>query len=146
MTFPADSAENAASEVALRIPAGTHTEIANMVALAQHINHLEIQVRFAAGAQAASLCTRIGLLRAYAARLKDEGAGVGAGLVKIIVSYFRVAGMGKRFANGPTLQRLSGEDRSVCLRGVPHVVEFDQEATLFAALLLAMFFSMIIGI
>ena len=95
----------------LRIATCIRTEVANLDALTTHIKNLEFCARFAPPMENASLSTRIATLRAYARRLQRDGRPVAGGLIALQVEHFKVAGMGRSFALGPSQQRMKDIDR-----------------------------------
>ena len=118
-------------EPCLYTPAESYREIANIRALRVHLDHLEYLVRFKLSNSVNA--ARLGLLRACIARLESEGTSMVNDLFAIDVQYCRIAGCGRRYTCGPSMQRLSGI--GVALRGVLRIFDVDQEAALYRVLL-----------
>ena len=121
-------------EEKLRIPAGQYVEYANRDALEKQIKFLEFLVRIN-GPGTRSYSQRLSVLRTYVARIENEGTRMAGGWYSFDVVYFRVAGVGRRYAYGPSIQWLHKEDRAAALGGIAGVVYIDQEAALFAQVL-----------
>ena len=57
-------------------------------------------------------------MQQYVNYFEENGIDVGEGLKKIEVSYYRINGVGRRYASGPSLQRLSKQARKVAFQNL----------------------------
>ena len=120
---------------ASHVPAGVFFEIVNLVVFELHMKNLSYSARLAKGEEAEKLSLRLAAMQASASRLRKEGEELPGGLRRLRVHYFQSRGIGRRFAYGPSFQKLKSLDRGVALRGVSSVVDIDQEAAHYVVLL-----------
>ena len=105
-----------------RVPAGRFREYANVPALELHIRHREFLSRFNMPSGGSNLGMRNVQLRKYIERLRRDGAPASQnGIRSMELAYAKVAGHGRRFAVGPSLQYLPSADQSVALRGIGRI-------------------------
>ena len=112
--WPVAEGDIADDDPTQRIFAGASQETSNLTALEQWVRGLELLLRTKCGEEAVAMGERARAVHAYIVRLHEEGQPLDDGFVALTVDNYRIAGIGRRFAWGPSQQRLCKLDLGGC--------------------------------